>query len=164
MDHQASLAVKSTIDTWHQQVDRFTKVLDGLTDEQLQKEVAPGRNRGIYLLGHLVAVHDRMLPLLNFGPATHTELDAIFVESPDRSATETPSAGELRGYWKQVNEKLAGHINGLTPGDWFQRHTAVSEEDFKKEPHRNRLNVLMSRTNHLSYHYGQLIFLKERKK
>jgi len=44
--------------------------------------------------------------------------------------------------------------------DWLQRHTAVSEEDFAKDTSRNRFAILLSRTNHLSYHLGQLIQLK----
>jgi len=43
----------------------------------------------------------------------------------------------------------------------LHKHTSVSEEDFAKEPHRNRLNVLTTRTTHLASHYGQLIFLKK---
>jgi hypothetical protein len=30
-----------------------------------------------------------------------------------------------------------------------------------KEPHRNKLNLLMNRTNHLSYHLGQLVLLQQ---
>ena len=33
-------------------------------------------------------------------------------------------------------------------------------EDFIKEPHRNKLNVLLTRTTHLAYHAGQLALLK----
>jgi hypothetical protein len=51
----------------------------------------------------------------------------------------------------------------LQPAEWFNRHTVVSEADFEKEPHRNKLNLLINRTNHLSYHLGQLIYLKPRK-
>ncbi len=36
----------------------------------------------------------------------------------------------------------------------------VSDEDFEKEPHRNKLNIIVTRTSHLSYHTGQLILLK----
>ena len=43
--------------------------LDSLSDEQLQKEIAPGKNRGIYILGHLIAVHDDMLAILNWAEA-----------------------------------------------------------------------------------------------
>lgn len=50
----------------------------------------------------------------------------------------------------------------LSPADWFAKHTAVSDEDFAKEPHRNRLNVLLSRTIHQSNHLGQLSLLKKK--
>jgi hypothetical protein len=36
--------------------------------------------------------------------------------------------------------------------------TSVSEEDFAKDASRNRFAVLLSRTNHLSYHLGQAVF------
>jgi hypothetical protein len=72
-----------------------------------------------------------------------------------------PSLADLRKYWNDVNETLASGFNSMQPHEWLQRHTSVSEEDFAKEPHRNRLNVLVSRTNHLSSHYGQLLFLKK---
>jgi hypothetical protein len=39
--------------------------------------------------------------------------------------------------------------------DWLKKHTAVSDEDFVKDPTRNRLAILMNRTNHASYHLGQ---------
>ena len=37
---------------------------------------------------------------------------------------------------------------------------ATIEEDFIKEPHRNKLNIILTRTTHLSYHTGQLALLK----
>ena len=47
----------------------------------------------------------------------------------------------------------------LGPEEWFTRHANITEADFPKEPHRNRLNVLLSRTNHLAYHRGQMVLL-----
>src|SRR5438876_4845428 len=41
--------------------------------------------------------------------------------------------------------------------DWVQRHSAASEEDFAKDASRNRFAILLSRTNHLSYHLGQAV-------
>jgi hypothetical protein len=76
---------------------------------------------------------------------------------------ETPSVAELRKYWKEVNAKLSAAITTTTSNEWFAKHTAVSAEDFAKEPLRNKLNVLISRTNHQSYHLGQLIYLKPKK-
>lgn len=148
------------LDTWYSKVKEADTIFDKLTDQQLENEVAPNRNRGIYLLGHLTAVHDRMLPVLNFGEQLYPQLTDSFITNPDKSNTPTESAGELRQYWKNINSILADHFNKLLPNEWFQRHNSVSEEDFIQEPHRNKLNLIINRTNHLSYHLGQLVFLK----
>jgi uncharacterized damage-inducible protein DinB len=150
---------KMALDGWNAQIKATDILLAKLSDEQLMHEVSPGRNRGIYLLGHLTAVHDLMLPLLRFEEAAYPELRPVFIDSPDRAAAELPHAEEMRARWAKVNEKLSRHFAALSPDDWFTRHASVAEEDFAKEPHRNRLNVLLSRTGHLSYHRGQLILL-----
>lgn len=151
--------VKMAIDAWSQQVNATNSTFDKLTDERLMDEVSPSKNRGIYLLGHLVAVHDRMLPLLRFEDPAYPELTPIFIEAPDKTVSDLPPVSQLREQWKIINEKLQDHFNGLSPADWLTRHASVSEEDFVKEPHRNRLNVLLSRTNHLANHRGQLAML-----
>jgi hypothetical protein len=72
-----------------------------------------------------------------------------------------PSANELRTYWKNTNEKLASHFAKVKTDDWFLKHNSVSAEDFEKEPHRNRLTIVLGRTGHLAYHVGQLTLLKK---
>ena len=161
MDQQAQLAVKIVVDGWHTAVAHTEELFNNLTDEQLQNEVSPGRNTGVYLLGHLAAVHDRMLPLLGFGPEHFPHLYEVFITSPDKSGKPMPSISDLRSHWKEVNAALAKAFSAMQPAEWLQKHTSISEEDFVKEPHRNRLNVLVSRTNHLSSHFGQLLFLKK---
>jgi hypothetical protein len=56
---------------------------------------------------------------------------------------------------------LAENFAKLTTDAWFERHNSVSAGDFEKERHRNKLNIIINRTNHLSYHNGQLVFLKK---
>jgi hypothetical protein len=51
-------------------------------------------------------------------------------------------------------------FDSLKAEEWLEKHTAVSEEDFKQEPHRNKLNIIVTRTTHLTYHTGQLALLK----
>jgi len=36
----------------------------------------------------------------------------------------------------------------------------VSEEDFAKEPHRNRFTMLLGRTAHLGFHLGQAVLAR----
>lgn len=152
--------IKMVLDAWHLHIKRTDELFNSLSDEQLMNEIAPGRNRGVYLLGHLAAVHDRMLPLLELGNPLHPELWQPFVESPDKSVTELPSTQILREYWKEINTTLADKMSRFTSDDWFQKHTSVSAEDFDKEPHRNKLNLIINRTNHLADHLGQLLLLK----
>ncbi len=154
------LMIKMLLDTWNSRIKDADAAFDKLSDEQLLNEVAPGRNRAIYLLGHLTAVHDKMLPLLNFGEQAYPQLNEAFLSNPDKAKAQPATAAELRQYWKNANATLAKHFNAMSPEAWFEKHTAVSAEDFVKEPHRNKLNILISRTNHLSYHLGQLAFLK----
>ena len=152
--------VKMTLDSWNSRIQQGDKLLASLSDEQLLKEAAPNKNRGIYLLGHLIAVHDGMVKLLNMGEPLYPELHKSFVEAADKTVSDLPSVAELRTYWTNVNANLAKHFSATSADDWFKRHTSVSDEDFAKEPHRNRLNIVLTRTNHFSYHLGQLALLK----
>ncbi len=161
MENQQSLLVKMALDAWNTQSGRTDKLLQALSDEALAEETAPGRNTGIYLLGHLTAVHDAMLPLLGLGDKFYPQLENIFLKNPDKSGLEKPSAKELRTYWNNVQSALATHFNQQLPSDWFSKHSSVSHEDFLKEPHRNKLSVLINRTNHMAYHLGQMAYLKK---
>ena len=157
--NQNDIFVKNAINAWQAQLDFLNKDLEKLSDEQLMQEIAPTRNRGTYLLGHLTAVHDLMLPLLRFEASLYPELKPVFIDEADKKGNATHSAKQLREQWKTVNEKLNNHINSLSAGQWLERHNSISEEDFVKEPLRNRISVLLSRTNHLSYHRGQIVLL-----
>jgi DinB superfamily len=162
MSNQQELVLKIVLDAWNGQLNRATKFFAELSDEQLKNQVAPNRNSGVYLLGHITAVHDGLLPLFGLGEKLYPELENIFIKNPDNAEIKKPSIESLRNSWKQVNEKLAEEFGKLSLTEWLQKHNSVSEEDFAKEPHRNRLNVLISRTNHIAYHLGQLAFLKSK--
>ncbi len=152
--------INALIKAWVVQVTKISEIVEVLADADLQREIAPNKNTGHYVLGHLVAVNDAMLPLLGFGNKLYPELEKPFIKSPDKSGQSFTSIGELRAYWTIVNDQLLQHFNRLTSEQWLGRHMSVSEVDFAKEPNRHKLSVLISRTTHLSYHLGQLVFLK----
>jgi len=152
--------VKMALDAWYGTVKRAEALLEQLTDEQLSMAVAPGRNRGTYLLGHLAVAGDHMRTLLNLGEALHPNMVEAFIRNPDGPAVDAFTVSDLRNAWKTVNADLNDGFSKMKAEDWFLKHNSVSAEDFAKEPHRNRLNVLISRTNHLNYHLGQMAFLK----
>ena len=154
MTPEQSLAA-TALNSWTMNLARAEKVFSTLTDAQLQQPIAPGKNRLVYLWGHLIAVHDGMLPLLGIGARLHPELDAPFLDEADNAATAMPSAETLKKQWAEVTAALKAGFDRFTPADWAARHTSVNEADFAANPLRNRLAVLLSRTGHVAYHLGQ---------
>ncbi len=153
-------SVKMVLDRWNASIERYDILLKELTDDTLQKEIAPGKNRGIYLLGHLITVHDDMLILLDMGAKLYPELNEPFIKSADKVVTQIPSASELRSFWTKQCKLMKEKLDKVKTEEWFEKHTAVSAEDFAKEPHRNKLNIIITRTSHLQYHTGQMVLLK----
>ena len=147
--------VATAVQSWTINVERADKLFAGLSESQILQEVAPGRNRLVYLWGHLLAVHDAMAPLMGLGERLHPELDAVFLTEADKKVAVLPSAAELKKHWDEVHGRLLEGFKRFAASDWAQKHTAMSDDDFKANPLRNRLAVLLNRTNHLSYHLGQ---------
>ena len=160
---QMELLVNAALANWKLTVKRANGIFDEFSDEQYLQPVAPGRNRPIYLLGHLTAVHDLMMPLLGMGEREHPELDAIFLSSPDGAVTILPSITELKGYWNSTNARLLNAFEATTAEQWLQRHNSMTDEDYAADPTRNRFSVLLNRTNHTAFHLGQLILARTKK-
>jgi DinB superfamily len=145
---------------WKAQIERADKLFGGLSSEEVLREIAPGRNRLLYLWGHLTATHDAMLPLFGIGERLHPEFDVAFIsnpDNPDKPQATIPSHEQVRLAWNAINGELWKGFEKMSWSDWLQRHSAVSEEDFAKDASRNRYAILLSRTNHLSYHLGQAV-------
>lgn len=158
--NDGELFIRMVIAEWKKQTINLDKLLDAVSPERLSDAIAPGRNRGIYLVGHLVAVNDNIARILGLGEKLYPQLEAIFLTQPDNPDQAMPSIAELRQYNTNVNTRLEKYFESMPPAEWFTRHMSVSAEDFEKEPHRNKLNILINRASHQSYHLGQLILLK----
>jgi len=151
--------ITAAITSWQQVVTRVGALCLSLGEEQLLVEVAPGKNRMLYLWGHLTATHDAMFSVLRLGERLHPELDAIFITKPNRSMP-LPAPAEIARCWEAIHTALLSTFTTLGPHEWLERHGSVSAEEFKPNSTRNRLAVLLSRTNHASYHFGQMMLAK----
>ena len=156
---EKQIFVNMILDAWRTQNVRVDRFLAEVSDEQLAWPAVLGRNSGLYVIGHLTGVTDGLLPILGWGERKYPEFEETFVKKPFDAEAKIATAAEVRKAWTRVNEIAEKKFVEIPPDEWFDRHTAVSEEDFTKEPHRNRLNVIVNRTNHQSYHLGQLLFL-----
>jgi len=147
--------IDSALRNWRSNVDRAGKLFENLSQEQLLQEVAPGKNRLIYLWGHLTAFNDALIPLLGLGLRMCPELDPMFVLNPDRTVPAILRGEDLKFIWQETSQILWTGFSGLSVADWLQKHGAVSEKDSSREPYRNRFTVLLGRTAHIAYHLGQ---------
>ena len=147
--------IDSALRNWRSNVDRAGKLFGNLSQDQLLQEVALGKNRLIYLWVHLTAFNDALIPLLVFGSRMRPELDLMFVSNPDRTVPTILLGEDLKIIWQETGEILWTGFSRLSIADWLQKHAAVTEEDFLREPHRNRFTLLLGRTAHIAYHLGQ---------
>lgn len=155
------ISVKMGLDAWKSVNERVDKFLAEISGDELKNEIAPGKNSGIYLVGHLAAVSDNLFQILNLGESLYPELYEIFLKNPDSDEAKNYSIEDLKTKWNEINAKLSEKFAQLSADDWFAKHASVSAEDFAKEPHRNLLNVILSRTIHQANHLGQLSLLKK---
>ena len=159
---QASLLVQMAIAGWKTQISRATQTFDAFSDEEFFLQVSPGKNRIIYLYGHLASYHDALKETLGIGKRHRPELHAAFLQNPDDRDALMPSVAELREFWNSIHSELDELFALLSPEEWFQRHNAMTDEDFFKDPIRNKLSVLLNRTSHVAYHLGQVKLVKPR--
>ena len=153
---QSKILVDMALKAWNQQISRAEKFFDVQSDDNFSKEVAPGKNRISYLMGHLVSSSESMMTLFGLGPRLHPSFEEVFSKNPDKVLPQPPVA-EIRKAWKETHDTLAKHFEKLSVNEWLDKHTAMTADDLVKEPTRNKLSVLINRTNHVAYHLGQLV-------
>ena len=158
--NKEQIFIDMAIKAWNVQISRADKFFNTVTDADFSKEIAPGKNRISYLLGHLITVNEGMITLFSLGDRSYQSWDEAFIKNPDRTIANTPDAATLRKAWKESNERLSSLFSQMPVETWFGRHTSMTDEDLVKEPSRNKLSVLLNRTSHVAYHLGQLVLAK----
>lgn len=157
--NKPELFIYMVLQQWQATNQKIDKFFDTLSEEQYAAPIAGSPNTASWVLCHLAHVSDRLFPLLGLGNAQYPQLAEV-MEAKNSSPHTAFSKSEAKNMWLAINAKLFQHFTDMSPEQWFEKHTAVSEDDFKKEPHRNKLNVIINRTNHQSHHIGQLVLIK----
>lgn len=153
------LIIQMALSQWKTSNEKVDKIFNTISTEQFNSTITPASNTAAWILCHLTYVNDNLVTVLGLGQSAYPELKEIATTKivPQHEAI---SKDELRNIWTTVNTRLLLAFEKMSIEEWFSKHTSVSEEDFKKEPHRNKLNVLLSRTNHQAHHAGQLSLIK----
>lgn len=145
---------------WETYNNRTEKVLDTISDEIFFKPITNEGNSPSWIMGHLADTEDRLLELLGIRERLFPELSTIYHHERDTNQSGHLSKVALIAKWQVISKELNNAFKNWSETEWLGKHTAVSEEDFKKEPHRNRLNVMLSRVSHKASHLGQIAMRK----
>jgi len=141
---------------WTTYNTRMQKMMDAISDQNFNSSITPGGNSPSWLFGHLVDTNDKLLELFAIQKRMFPELEKIYHHERGTNQAGHLSKVELTNKWKAITAELDKAFKSWTEKEWMSRHTAVSEEDFKKEPHRNKLNVMLGRVSHKASHLGQI--------
>ncbi len=141
---------------WDTYNRRMQKVIDTITDENFNQPMVPDGNSPSWLLGHLADTDDKLLELFGIGKRIYPELSTIYHHERNTNQRGHLPKDELSAKWKKIVTELDNAFKNMTEADWLARHLSVTEEEFKKEPHRNKLNVFLSRISHKASHLGQI--------
>ncbi len=132
------------------------KMIDAISEQNFNTPITANGNSPSWLFGHLADTDDKLLELFGIGKRMFPELETIYHHERGSNQKGHLSKEELTTKWNAISAELDRAFKSWSENDWMSRHTAVSEEDFKKEPHRNRLNVMLGRVSHKASHLGQV--------
>jgi DinB superfamily len=132
--------------------------LDALTDEELRSEIVPGKNHGLWILGHLVASDDTLSEYLGCGPTLFPETQAYAQGQPLLPVDECKAPGILREEWKKVCQKNKAIYQRLTDAELDQPH-ALLQEYPENDYFKTKQGVLLNWPLHQAHHAGQLALL-----
>lgn len=141
---------------WDTYNRRMQRALDLLDEKKFYEPIMPGGNSPSWLMGHLADTDDALLELFGIRNRLFPELAKIYHHERGTNQSGHLSKEELTTTWRAIVAELDRAFKNMSEQDWHARHMAVSEEDFKKEPHRNKLNVMLSRVMHKASHLGQM--------
>lgn len=152
------ILIRSALSVWRLYETRLIRAFHSLSEPELQREVAPGRNRLLYLWGHLTAVSDSLFPLLTIGPKLYPDLESMFLSNPDRSLSNYCTGAYVKEASERIHHALWDVFNRWTVREWLEPYAAAKHAN--GDPTRNRFTVVLNRTAHMAYHLGQAILAK----
>ncbi|HEY4198786.1 MAG TPA: hypothetical protein VGM63_24770, partial [Mucilaginibacter sp.] len=92
---QTSQVINQVLDFWETNNKNISAFFNKHADERYTGQVAPDRNTGLYLLGHLIAVSDDIFSILGLGDLLFPEL-AKYAGESEANIDHPYSVAELK--------------------------------------------------------------------
>lgn len=132
--------------------------IDGVTHEQSLIQPQPAGNCINWVLGHLLAIYAKVLPMLGQEPVLSMDV----LHRYDRGSAPITDPGDalpferLASAWKETSKRIDAGIEALDAGRLDDR---VAESP-TNNPDETVHSLLMTVTFHQTYHSGQLGVLR----
>jgi hypothetical protein len=131
--------------------------VDGMTHEESLIQPTPGGNCLNWVVGHLVCIYDKTLPMLGQEPVMGKALKRYDRGAPPlQEPAEALQFGELITAWKEATRRIDTGLAGLT-SEVLERPAPHSPGNDPKETVRSLLTVTLF---HQAYHAGQTGILR----
>lgn len=158
----AAPAVNQLIETFRHQAGMIRYVvllnLDGITQEESLVQPRPHGNCANWVLGHLLCIYNRALPLLGQEPVLDPESLARYDRgsSPILDASEARDVRELLAAWNTVTERVDAGLGQVDP-DTLDAPAPFSPSNNPNETVRSLISTVLF---HQAYHAGQTGLLR----
>ena len=137
------------------------ETMSGFADEDFYTELSPGKNHGVWILGHLIVSDDDFSLYMGKGGLLYPEYSEVFGQgSKIKPVEDYPSVKKLKGLWANVCKKNMAIYSSLKDSEFDEPHALV--EDPEKDFFKTKERVIYAWQLHQMYHTGQLGVLLSR--
>ena len=151
--------IKTLFEQWQIMANWTSGNIKALSDEDLKKSFAEGKNHGVWILGHLIESEDELSKFLGKGDMLFPEYEDMFGQGSKLKGIEHyPHISLLREQWSKVLDKNREMYSKFSDSELDEPHCIQFDSqlnDFFKTKGR----CLMIWILHQMYHTGQLAIL-----
>jgi hypothetical protein len=154
MENQTTTAFA---DQWTIMTNWISNTLKQLSDDDLANHIAPQRNHGIWILGHLIFSEDELAVYLGKDNFLFPEYETLFgMGTPLLPVQQYPPAQVLREQWAQVVARNRQVLANVSDAEWNEPHTRIGSQDPLDDFFKTKGRTWAIWILHQTLHLGQL--------
>ncbi|HRI26711.1 MAG TPA: DinB family protein [Chitinophagales bacterium] len=147
-------------DQWRIVVSWVNGTLNILTNEQLCLPIAPGKNHGIWILGHLIESEDELGVYLGKSDWLFPQYETLFGQGSTLLPTHHyPTPDVLRRQWKEVCARNDQILTHFTNAEWHEPHTRIGNGNPLDDFFKTKGRCIAIWNIHQAYHAAQLALI-----
>lgn len=144
---------------WELTISWINGSLKMLSNDDLKESILPGKNHGVWILGHLIESEDELSTFLGKGSMLFPSYLDLFGQGSKLQPLESyPPIEELRSHWKNVISKNETMLKEMKDSELEEPHCQRSENE-PNDFFQTKGRCVAIWSLHQMYHNGQLAIL-----